>query len=179
MKCKHCGGHDFDTASAASTPLATCRGCGSSVPFPPIGLHMANKYGANCGHVHMEHLTALGFITPKGRKAEMTTKHTAGPWEVLVGPEDRPCCVVVSVRPTGQLPTVCDCGSGDVPKAEREANAAFIVQACNSHDALVEACKRLYGAVLAYGKDNPQYGGWAGLATTLKRAIDKAEGKDA
>jgi hypothetical protein len=37
MKCTHCNGSDFDTASSPSTGRATCRGCGSSAEFPPIG----------------------------------------------------------------------------------------------------------------------------------------------
>ena len=31
--------------------------------------------------------------------------------------------------------------------AERTANAAFIVRACNNHDALLEALEGLYGAI--------------------------------
>jgi hypothetical protein len=39
---------------------------------------------------------------------------------------------------------------GEIPQEEAEANAAFIVQAVNSHEALAEACKLL---IKSYGRD--------------------------
>jgi hypothetical protein len=71
VKCTHCNGFDFDTASSPSTGRATCRGCGSSAEFPPIG----------------DNLTAT-------EQAELKySNHTPGPWTIpgsanLVGTEN-------------------------------------------------------------------------------------------
>jgi len=73
MKCTHCNGLDFDTASSPSTGRATCRGCGTSAEFPPIG----------------DNLTAT-------EQAELKySNHTPGPWEVE-HPTDRPHPVVTA-----------------------------------------------------------------------------------
>jgi len=66
----------------------------------------------------------------------MTTqaKHTALPWQVVQRPSAYgEYCHLVRVR-GGRVNSD---GFGD----EAAANAAFIVRACNSHEALVEACQ--------------------------------------
>lgn len=59
--------------------------------------------------------------------------HTPTPWHKE---KDRP-----KVRNASDV-TVADCGSYHVGSLEkRQANAAFIVKACNAHDALLEAAR--------------------------------------
>jgi hypothetical protein len=59
------------------------------------------------------------------------SKHTETPWEVGTSVNG----VIQLVAPDGKCPVQV----WDYPEAE--ANAKFIVNACNSHQALVEACK--------------------------------------
>ena len=68
------------------------------------------------------------------------TEHTPIPWEScdVQSPEPAIC-----IRQAAN-PEVCiaDVIAFDVGSAEQAANAKFIVQACNSHEALLEACER-------------------------------------
>ncbi len=72
---------------------------------------------------------------------EQTTQHTPTPWSCHSGMiwQDGP-----DVYPTGNKDGTPithmdrEPGNGTLP-VERDANADFIVQACNSHDALLEA----------------------------------------
>lgn len=64
----------------------------------------------------------------------METKHTPGPW-YQHRTKDK---VYANVR-SANVGCIADCGSRSDSIAQ--ANAAFIVRACNSHDKLLEACK--------------------------------------
>ena len=55
-----------------------------------------------------------------------------------------------------------------------EANAAFIVRACNSHDELVAACKMLIHSI---PDDWPMPLGYSEVVHQAVNAISKAEGK--
>ena len=72
---------------------------------------------------------------------KIKTRHTPEPWETG-GVMTR-----VEVRPEGWNVPMCiaDCRTRNAPEseAERVANAAFIVQACNAHAALVAALEAL------------------------------------
>lgn len=63
---------------------------------------------------------------------ETVIQHTKGEW-VAVG---------FSVKLKGQY-SIATCQSNFITKEEAEANAARIVKCCNSHDALIDALKRL------------------------------------
>lgn len=66
--------------------------------------------------------------------------HTPTPWRVgaemndIIGPP-------TERNPDGMIAAVRYLGNSDAAKGESCDNAAFIVQACNAHDALVEALR--------------------------------------
>ena len=62
-------------------------------------------------------------------------------------------------------------------EAPRRDNAEFIVQACNSHDALLEATKWLYGQWLAYADQRYLTPDEKKRKEQAKAAIKKAEEK--
>lgn len=77
----------------------------------------------------------------------MTQKYTPTPWAVVYR-ETGPCITMTEgTRKNSGVPylalediaTVAPIKRALLNPAERDANAAFIVRACNSHDALVEA----------------------------------------
>lgn len=69
------------------------------------------------------------------------------------------------------------------PKLERamtiEANAKFIVRACNSHYELLEACKFMLSEMIKVEpcSDLPEYEGYKKIRDILEQALQKAEGK--
>lgn len=73
--------------------------------------------------------------------------HTPTPW-MADGP---------MVSKAGTLICVADCEdlAKDMPDEEAEANAAFIVRACNSHDALISVLKEYleWGAMTRSDRD--------------------------
>ena len=93
--------------------------------------------------------------------------HTPGPWTV-----DKYSRIITPTREVLLVSGVA-LPSGNHPKIEEaDANAAFIVRACNTHEDLVKACK----ATIAHrGKDflDNTIEPYAGLV----RAIAKAEGR--
>ena len=75
-----------------------------------------------------------------------TAEHTETPWEVSQPYCDSgPVQGEYRVRPVnsqqGHIIAVCRDLALNSNKATAAANATFIVRACNSHDALVEACE--------------------------------------
>jgi len=58
-----------------------------------------------------------------------TQKHTPGPWHV------RGRLIEAPTKTVAALSKVTDC---DAFRAESQANAEFIVRACNAHDGLVQ-----------------------------------------
>ena len=67
--------------------------------------------------------------------------HTPTPW--VIGPNN------LDIRDGKHEDNIVSLKYQDhVSCEQQEANAAFIVRACNSHDALVEACKEMLGALM-------------------------------
>ena len=77
------------------------------------------------------------------------SKHTPGPWRLedwvdagngarVMAADGGPVC-----RVDGATAWAGVAGTGVRTSRERDANAAFIVQACNSHDELLEALEEL------------------------------------
>lgn len=81
--------------------------------------------------------------------------HTPTPW-MADGP---------MVSKAGTLICVADCEdlAKDMPDEEAEANAKFIVLACNSHDALLKSCKNLVEQFRTYQN------GWMGQGVWRNR----------
>ena len=68
-------------------------------------------------------------------------EHTKTPWEIdFANPE---MVYTEYVDSDGASTYICDCDSDILPQKEYEANAAFIVRACNCHDSLINACEAL------------------------------------
>jgi hypothetical protein len=100
--------------------------------------------------------------------------HTPTPW-YQIKPEQSNGFVYV-YKESPDIGEVCTCYCGD-----QEANAAFIVQACNSHDALVEACKAALELVKRDVTDEGRTltGEWmAEVYAKLRAALSAAEAGD-
>jgi len=104
------------------------------------------------------------------RGAGTPVGHTPTPWEVWCGTiqtkmvTGKPC---LSIALMDREP-----GNGTEP-VERDANAAYIVRACNSHEGLLEACRR---ALAVMDTDGIPDGDEIGLE--LMGEIAKAEGSE-
>jgi len=93
------------------------------------------------------------------------TERTLGPWEVtkwdtaLINEHEHRVLPIANNIPSGTYEgtgiAVCILPSEDYSKYKKqiEANAAFIVKACNLHDELVEALKEATEWILATQKD--------------------------
>ena len=68
--------------------------------------------------------------------------HTPGPWSVRASRNDEGYGLLICDEDQTILARM-DTWLGPTPEAEMEANAAFIVRACNSHAALVDALQRM------------------------------------
>lgn len=72
------------------------------------------------------------------------SKHTPGPWQIA---KDN-----YGVERIWDSQLDCDIacceGDGSIPHEQRQANAGFIVQACNSHDSMVKALEAAKVAIL-------------------------------
>ena len=66
--------------------------------------------------------------------------HTPTPWRMGPALHEGYHAAVMALSHT----LIANFGDGSVGKAEHEANAEFIVRACNSHDAMVEALEAMY-----------------------------------
>lgn len=63
--------------------------------------------------------------------------HTAGPWEIIFDGNRK--IVARAGCPEGKYRTICDMSQSVPLSMEREANATFIVRACNNFDGLLAA----------------------------------------
>jgi len=99
----------------------------------------------------------------------MGTKHTPGPWEDCPDFYNGGDHYIWPVGANGvQIATVHD-------NSQVDANAAFIVRACNAHEELVEALRELIDQLEGIGI--PDWHGAEGLDLSQARAaIKKAEG---
>jgi len=105
------------------------------------------------------------------------TAHTPLPWRIgggalnvgrvtILGPDANesgwPCVCAVSGDPLGQLP---------------QANAEFIVRACNSHEDLLEAARKAKTALFGMHEEEGWTSDDAKALELLINAIAKAEGR--
>lgn len=97
------------------------------------------------------------------------TKHTPTPWAIssngfnIYGPPDA----------EGQVTFVASIFRKPIQDIE-DANAEFIVRACNAHDELLAACK----ATLKYLQYSSKHAENRELRKQIRAAVDKAEGSD-
>jgi len=71
----------------------------------------------------------------------MEGKHTPGPWKIDAGPRSY---AIKATEGLSKAKCICDMRlpqDNGVPIKQIDANACFIVKACNSHYALLDACK--------------------------------------
>ena len=105
------------------------------------------------------------------------TKHTATPWKLSKNGDVETirifCKNGYEVCRASDLPSVFGNNRyGDGGTKEQEANAEFIVRACNSHDALVEACQEMFEELLSQ-----QYNPTSKIMKKWKQALKQAEGE--
>jgi len=94
-------------------------------------------------------------------------KHTPGPW--IVVSNGRAIDIHGRVTPEGDAPRELTIASNLL-----ERDAKFIVQACNSHEALLKACKDV--EILFYG--SPTEHETTMYLSRVRKAIAKAEGRE-
>jgi len=98
-------------------------------------------------------------------------KHTPTPWQ-LVKPESQYGNQAVKVNIRGNMLLIASISW--IEGEDGKANAAFIVQACNAHDELLEAVKMVIEAAIgASDEQTCRNIHWP----TLRKAIDTAERK--
>lgn len=80
----------------------------------------------------------------------MTTqpKHTPTPWKAIEHENKNAFEGNIVITPNDMNDAVCTVWTCDTEE-ETQANAAFIVRACNSHAALVEALEDLFNCCMA------------------------------
>lgn len=105
-------------------------------------------------------------------EAQNKVSRTPLPWEVYEGMEDKPSLEIVYEDRTGQLVTVADCFSSDVPVSERLPNTSFIVRACNSHEELLEVLKMAATHIRPLPIESSEHG------QRILAAIARAEGRE-
>ena len=106
-------------------------------------------------------------------------KHTELPWHVVEPARPRPQEEndrLIATKDKKHVAETFQYQNHDNQNGPGVANADFIVRACNSHYALLEACKAGKFAVSrAYEQTTPENAeGWLKLGALLQSAIDKA-----
>ncbi len=110
----------------------------------------------------------------------MTQNHTPTPWSYVAYNDG-----YALVQETGAPYTQYSSDIGDIgavtsdPKYIKEANAAFIVRACNSHAALVEALETVQSNLLWYREEYPEAQSGVDDETykMIKNALAQAKGE--
>ena len=95
-------------------------------------------------------------------------KHTPLPWKLITDPNEWAAWDCVEVAPCRYILTE------GRSLEEAQANAEFIVKACNAHYDLVEACE---DALEALQNDVGEYEGDGLIFGTLRKALKKAKGE--
>jgi hypothetical protein len=106
-------------------------------------------------------------------------KHTPIPWRIGYYNAQKCTIGIVVDTDAGEdvVAEVCH-HDGYLPGEFGEANAAFIVRACNSHDALLAACRRLLDVIDEYGLHDHAGEDIGDVETSAARAaIAEAEGQ--
>jgi len=116
---------------------------------------------------------------PKGEGGNNVTEHTPTPWIVThqTG-SDFSFDIVSPQEPRGII--VGSTGSCMDVNSRSGADAAFIVRAVNSHEALLEAAKRIIDSINEEQRNNGLVGYTEGFVIAfddLQKAIAQAEGK--
>jgi hypothetical protein len=96
----------------------------------------------DCHNDHSEHWTksAEGLHKTESKKgSNMKAQHTPTPW--VIDPSGS------SINAGDALGRIADMKGDYIWPSEDKANAAFIVQACNSHQALVDALEATEGTL--------------------------------
>ncbi len=119
------------------------------------------------------------------------SKHTPTPWRLEYHPGQRgePATLIMQEGAEACERWIAECpwgldgdGDGDCSATEAQANAAFIVRACNAHGDLIAACRAAeqfirngveYGYIRMPDKDTPDKA--HDTLPTLEAAIAKAE----
>ena len=109
-----------------------------------------------------------------------TVKHTPTPWEIKITQEGFE--IVGSANKANYKSVIAWIKLGgatwkDTWNKEQEANAEFIVRACNSHEELLEACKEALPLCNEIIRDDPYANMAKKIATKLENVIAKAKGK--
>ena len=78
------------------------------------------------------------------------SKHTRLPWETEGNPSDDPDPRWLIVSMTAETILAVTCGGND------QANAEFIVRACNSHEDLLKACEKSWKLLQEVARMNIQ-----------------------
>ena len=103
---------------------------------------------------------------------EAKVEHTPGPWKAYKNEEKQFINIFAKSKKDGKIADrvayVLGVEYPDTIDRKAEANAAFIVRACNCHDELLEALKDAKAEMLAFSMDVPK---------SVDAAIAKAEAK--
>jgi hypothetical protein len=99
----------------------------------------------------------------------METKHTPGPW--FTKRQGFSTVYVEARLRDGWIQEVAACGPTEAGSEQQEANAEFIVRACNSHDQLVAALKAARDLIYAEVAD----GGYTAQAALIREALAAAK----
>lgn len=99
-----------------------------------------------------------------------TAKHTLGPWAIQHK-------VSGGIRISHMVKTHTETRFIPVAAVTMEADAAFIVQACNSHETLVDTLQQVEVAFRHFKGCNLAVE-LPGLYTVIREALAQAEGKD-
>jgi hypothetical protein len=103
----------------------------------------------------------------------MKTTHTPMPWNIGISYIDGDIAIREDNGAGECVAVVCDCYE------DQAANAAFIVRACNSHDAILTALEACQFAI-RFGLEKelkPYNGAWGKLLNDVNAAIAKAKGE--
>jgi hypothetical protein len=100
-------------------------------------------------------------------------QHTPGPWKVFGVRRNQYLAVIDSIPDQdGKVIANCICHVA-MTNPDAQANAEFIVRACNAHDDLLEACEQ---ALICIEQDEHTHGRNFGAGNVLRAAIAKAKG---
>jgi hypothetical protein len=106
------------------------------------------------------------------------SKHTKGPWKLNPSNKDNFWQILAAVPGKAAATEICIGGGSfySPPKAENDANGAYILRACNSHDDLLAACEAALCPVVFANQEQSPPGHYDKVEAMLRAAIAKAKG---